>query len=268
MVTSHVVEEHNGKGRGHTDHGNGKGKGHDKHQDDAMADGVYEIEIGGINHDNPGPVSTTSPPTTLRDGSTLTTEAREGSVTIGEAGGQTALNLQTDSENGRTRLNIGFDEDQQVTLGELDDLSFDYFIDSHTSLAGDIHIPVIRLVIDADGDLSTTADRGELAFEWAYQDGADKAASPTTEDAWHNADLVGDDWVAWQRSNNTNWDQIANMTEFSDWADADGHSVAGGLHFDENSVILGFQIALGSGNGTGSMFVDNVQVGGVTYDFV
>jgi hypothetical protein len=64
-----------------------------------------------------------------------------------------------------------------------------------------------------------------------------------------------------------NRDQIVNMTEYSDWADADGFTPAGGLHFDENSLILGYSIALGSGNGTADIYMDNVKVDGVTMDF-
>lgn len=59
----------------------------------------------------------------------------------------------------------------------------------------------------------------------------------------------------------------ARLTEFSDWADADGFTPAGGLHLDENSLILGHSIALGSGNGTADIYLDNLQVGGVTMDF-
>ena len=82
-----------------------------------------------------------------------------------------------------------------------------------------------------------------------------------------HADLAGDDWVAWQRSNGQNHDQVANMTEFSDWADADGYTPVGGVNFNENSVVLGYSIGLGSGAGSGSAYVDNVQLAGVTYDF-
>jgi hypothetical protein len=58
------------------------------------------------------------------------------------------------------------------------------------------------------------------------------------------------------------------MTEFSDWADADGFTPAGGLNFNQNSVVLGYSVALGSGNGTTDVYLDNVQVFGVTYEFL
>lgn len=261
-VTSDIVDEHRGHGRGHTQHGNGKGKGHDKHDADAMADGVYTIQISGVDHDNPTLVNQTRPPAVLEDGSTLWTEVRGGSITIDPTPGTNddALHLVTDSNSGRLRLNVGFDADNQVRLGDLDTLEFDYYINS--SDRTDV-IPVIRLWVDADGNLATTGDRGELVFEYAYQ-----GKGPTTQDALQHADLTGEDWVAWQYSFGVNRDGVANMTKFSDWSDANGYTPAGGLTFNANSLVLGYSVALGSGNGTADVYIDDLQVGGVTYDFV
>jgi hypothetical protein len=116
--------------------------------------------------------------------------------------------------------------------------------------------PVLRLTIDADGDLTTTTDRGDLVFEWAYQGYPD---APTG--TWSTIDIAGDDLVLWQRSNGQNWDQIVNMTTLSDWQDADGFTPVGGITFDEDSLVLGFSVGLGSGNGTQVMYVDNVEIG-------
>jgi hypothetical protein len=196
------------------------------------------------------------------DGSAMNTEVRDGTVTVGDILSDDrgpALFLQTNSDSGRLRLNTLLDNNQQIRLGNLDDLDFDYFIagGSRTDV-----IPVIRLLIDADGNLLTTGDRGELVFEWAYQ-----GFGATTVGSWQNADLAGDDWVAWQRSNGTNWDQVANMAAFSDWADASGFTPIGGIHFDEDSLVIGWSIALGSGNGINVALLDNLQVGPTTYNF-
>ncbi|MGX7896559.1 hypothetical protein [Tsuneonella sp. HG222] len=263
-IESYIVEEGPGRGRGHTQHGNGKGLGHLKHGDEAMSDGYYTMAITGIDHDNPTGVSETSPLSTLADGSQMNTEVREGRIATvdGPAGGDDngALLLETDSNNGRLRVNTLLDSDQQVSLGDLDQLSFEYYVDS--SDRSDV-TPVLRLFIDADGDLATTADRGELVFEYAYQ-----GDGPVTQDTWQTADLAGDDWTAWQRSGGENRDQIVNMTELSDWADADGFTPAGGLNFNEDSIVLAWSVAYGSGNGTGVLYLDDLQVGGVQYDFV
>lgn len=260
-VTSSIVEEK--QGRGHTDHGNGKGKGHEKHADKAMADGVYEMEISGISHVKRTAGDQVSAQVELADGSKLNTEVRFGAIQIVDAPGSQdnggALLLDTDTDNGRLRVNVEYDADNRVTLGNFDTLEFDYYIES--SSRPDV-IPVIRLVIDADGNLGTTGDRGELVFEYSYQ-----GLGSTTQDSWQSANLAGSDWMAWQRSFGQNRDQIVNITEFSDWADADGFTPAGGLNFDEGSVVLGVSVALGSGNGANEIYMDNLRVAGVTYDF-
>lgn len=259
-ITSYIVEENQGQGKGHTQHGNGKGLGHLKHGDEAAADGTYTIRVAGIDHQNHTLVDQTTAQTVLADGSKLNTEVRAGSITIDSApGGGDSLHLVTDGNDGRLRVNVEQDADQRMTLGDLDELSFDYYIDS--SSRTDV-IPVIRLWVDADGNLATTNDRGELVFEYSYQ-----GLGATTQDSWHHVDLVGGDWNAWQRSFNQNRDQIANITEYSDWADANGFTPTGGLHFDQNSLILGYSIALGSFNGANDIYMDNLKVDGVTMDF-
>ena len=261
-MVSFVAQEGPGQGRGYYVH-NGRGVGHDRKAAEAMADGEYTLIIDGIDHDNPTAVSQTSAPETLADGSTLFTEVRQGRISIGEApqGGSDgeAVRLETDSNDGRLRLTTLFDADNQIELGELDQLSFDFYVEESSTT---IHAPVIRLLIDGDGNLATTADRGELVFEWAYQGLGD-----VPQDSWQSVDLAGDDWVAWQRSNGLNHDQVANMTTLSDWSDADGFTPTGGVTFNEDSVVLGWSLAYGSGNGTGIMYVDDVQLGGVKYDY-
>ena len=258
-ISSYIFEEGPGKGKGHYDHGNGKGLGHAKHADDAMADGVYDMSVSGISAVNHGPVDQTSAQTTLADGTKMNTEVRAGSITIDTIAGEDALHLQTDSANGRLRVNDQFDSNNIFKLGDLHDLSFDYYIAS--SDRTDV-IPVIRLAIDADGNLATTGDRGELVFEYAYQ-----GFGATTQGSWQHADLAGGDWNAWQRSFGQNRDFYPNIVALSDWADADGFTPTGGLHFDQNSLILGWSVALGSGNGTNLALLDNLAVGPTTYNF-
>lgn len=261
-IGSVIEDDHKGNGKGHTQHGNGKGLGHIKHGQDAAEDGDYTLDISGINHVNHTAVDQTTPPTVLADGTQMNTEVRAGSITIGRIAGDDgdgALHLVTDSANGRLRVNDAYDADNQFRLGDLDHLSFDFNVAS--SDRTDV-IPVIRIAVDADGSLATTNDRGELVFEWAYQG---KGAVPT---GWQHADLAGEDWNAWQRSNGLNRDFDPNIRPLSDWQDASGFTPTGGIHFDQDSLVLGWSIALGSGNGTTNAYLDHLQVGGVTYDFM
>lgn len=243
------------KGHG-TDTGQGNGYGYQKK---ALADGTYTMDVSGINAVNHGPVDQASAFTKLADGTSLNTEVRAGSITIDSGLGEAALHLQTDSANGRLRVNDVFDAAHQTALGDLGHLDFDFYVQSsdRTDVA-----PVIRIAIDADGDLSTTGDRGELVFEWAYQ-----SFGAVTPGHWIHADLIGDDWNAWQRSNGANRDSYPDIVPLSNWADADGYTPAGGIHFDEHSVVLGWSIAYGSGNGTGSMYLDHLEVGTATVNF-
>jgi len=133
-VASYIEEEGPGKGRGHVEHGNGKGLGHQKHAEDAMSDGVYTMDISGISHSNHTPANSVTAPVTLADGSQLNTEVRDGEIrtVAGPAGGDGngALFLDTDSGNGRLRVNDVFSADQQFKLGDLEHLSFNYYVDS------------------------------------------------------------------------------------------------------------------------------------------
>jgi hypothetical protein len=231
-----------------------------------FADRRYEVgmEVTGVNHVNNLPAGQVSGWDLQDDGSVMNTDVRDGHIVTWDVPGDSpdrgqVLYLLTDDDNGRLRLNNVWDENNHITLGDLDELSFDYNVDFSTRT--DV-IPVIRLLIDADGDLSTTGDRGELVFEWAYQ-----GFGPTTWDTWQTADLHGDDWNAWQRSNGVNWDIFPHIRPLSDWADDDGYTVPGGLHFDEDSVIFGWSIALGSSNGGNIQYLDNLAVGLITYDF-
>jgi len=259
-ISSYIVEEGPGQGKGHYSHGNGKGLGHAKHADKAMADGNYDIVVQGISAANHGPGDILSAPTTLADGTQMATEVRFGSISMGTIGGEDALHLQTDSASGRLRVYDGFDANNMFKLGDLDQLSFDYYLAS--SDRTDV-IPVIRIMVDGDGNLATTADQGELVFEWAYQ-----GLGATQTGSWQHVDLAGADWKAWQHSSSGNHDVYPDFRPLSDWSDASGYTPTGGVHFDQNSVVIGWQIALGSGNGTTDAYLDHLVVGGVQTEFM
>ena len=88
---------------------------------------------------------------------------------------------------------------------------------------------VLRIVIDGDGDMSTTDDITELLIEWSQN-----PFSGMPHDK--GDDAVGGDWSAWQRLVNDSPDQIANLTHVGDWIDA--LAPLGDLGLDETSLIV------------------------------
>jgi|GEM_PF-7123586 len=247
-VTSRIAKE-NG-----TDTGKGNGYGYQKK---ALSDGHYTMDVSGLSDLNRADHTTDQG--VLADGSHMYTEVRGGGISIDTIQGEAALHLVTDSSNGRLRVDDIFDSAHQVKLGNLGDLSFDYLVQS--SDRTDV-IPVIRLTIDADGNLATTNDRVDLVFEWAYQ-----GNGAVTQGSWQHADLSGGDWRAWERANGQNLDFGNNFATLSVWESAAGFTPTGGIHVDANSIVLGWQIADGSGNGTNSMYLDHLHVGGQAINF-
>lgn len=249
MAVSSRIAKENGN-----DTGKGNGFGYQKK---ALADGHYTMDVSGLSDLNRADHVTDQG--VLADGSHMVTEVRGGGISIDTIQGEAALHLVTDSSNGRLRVDDAFDAAHQVKLGNLGDLSFDYLVQS--SDRTDV-IPVIRLTIDADGNLATANDRVDLVFEWAYQ-----GNGAVTQGSWQHADLSGDNWRAWERANGQNLDFGNNFATLSTWESAAGFTPTGGIHVDANGVVLGWQIADGSGNGTNSMFLDHLHVGGQAINF-
>ncbi|HMC90974.1 MAG TPA: hypothetical protein VKI45_00805 [Allosphingosinicella sp.] len=249
MAVSSRIAKENGN-----DTGKGNGFGYQKK---ALSDGHYTMDVSGLSDLNR--TDHTTDQGVLADGTHLFTEVRGGGISIDTIGGEAALHLVTDSSNGRLRVDDVLDTAHQVKLGNLGDLSFDYFVQS--SDRTDV-IPVIRITLDADGNLATTNDRVDLVFEWAYQ-----GNGAVTQGSWQHADLSGGDWRAWERANGQNLDFGNNFATLSTWESAAGFTPVGGIHVDANSLVIGWSIADGSGNGTNSMYLDHLHVGAQAINF-
>ena len=120
--------------------------------------------------------------------------------------------------------------------------------------------PSLRILLDADGDLGTTGDRGGLVFERAYNGGG---AVPT--DAWVS-DAVGSGAYLWNfglglpNESNINGTPYAFDATLAEWQ----------AYFSD-AAILGFSAGVGSGWGPFDGAVDNIgwTIGGqtVSYNF-
>ncbi len=147
-------------------------------------------------------------------------------------------------------------------LGDLTELSYDWYRSSASQNNAGQHA-VVRILVDADGDLNTTGDRGGLVFERAYNGGV---ASPT--DTW-----VTEDIFAYNGGNTANmWTFGAGMTfaeegygvDLSEWQAGQGTISA-------DSAVLGFSMGVGSGWAESLGAVDNFTFGfggsSTTYNF-
>lgn len=151
-------------------------------------------------------------------------------------------------------------------LSELTSLGYDWYRDSN-STTNNLYHPVIRLLVDLDGNLTTTGDRRQLTFERAFNGGVTAAPVDTwvTEDIFsYNSGQGANLWV--------NGSGISNIYQItlSEWQS--GIDNLNGNIGSASAVIVGISIGVGSGwSNSSSMWVDNIQVGfnGVTdtYNF-
>ena len=72
-------------------------------------------------------------------------------------------------------------------------MSYEWYRNS-TSTTDVRQMPALRVLIDRDGDLTTTNDRGGLVFERVYNEGADQSAAPTN--AW-TSETIGASTFVW-----------------------------------------------------------------------
>lgn len=137
-------------------------------------------------------------------------------------------------------------------------MSYEWYRNSASS--NDVRqMPALRILLDADGNLATTNDRGGLVFERVYNEGADSSAAPTN--AW-TGETIGANSFVWNFGLG-----IPNQSDIN----------GSGYSFDEtltqwkarfpNAAIIGFSSGIGSGwNGAFDGAVDNItwNIGGFT----
>ncbi len=133
-------------------------------------------------------------------------------------------------------------------FSNLQSLSYAWYRDGSTTVAAHLH-PVLRILLDADGDLSTLGDRGGLVFERVYN-GAPTA--PTN--AWVS-EGVGPSTFLWNFGLGIGFAANINDTPYA--YDA---TLAEWQAYFPNAVILGFNAGVGSGwNGVFAGAVDSVS---------
>ena len=140
-------------------------------------------------------------------------------------------------------------------LSQLQSVSYSWYRDSTSSVAGHLH-PVLRILLDADGNLSTTNDRGGLVWESIYP--VPGYVAPTN--TWVTQTVDDSSWL---------WNFGLGGTLMD--IDGDGYphnsNLAAWKAKFPNAVIIGFNMGLGSG-WTGNFIgaVDNISwtINGIT----
>ena len=137
------------------------------------------------------------------------------------------------------------------SLGSFADLaamSYDWYRSSASTTAAHLH-PSLRVLLDADGNLATTGDRGGLVFERAYNG---NGTNPVPTDIWLT-DLITSQTKLWNFGLGLGfeYDIDGDGTPYDTLAEWQA-----GL---PNAVILGFSSGVGSGwGGTFIGAVDNI----------
>jgi len=142
-------------------------------------------------------------------------------------------------------------------FSDLSSMSYEWYRDSSSTARSNLHA-VMRVLIDRDGNLATTNDRGGLVFERVYN------ALSVTTDTWVS-DLITASTNVWNFGLGLGTGYNINSTAYA----YDG-TLAQWQAFMPNAKIIGFSVGIGSGWG-GSYLgaVDNVSwtIAGVTSSF-
>ncbi len=157
-------------------------------------------------------------------------------------------------------VNIGGNYLAGASLGVFADFqsfSYQWYRNSSSTVGAHLH-PVLRVLLDADGNLATVGDRGGLVFERVYNGGT----VPT--DAWI-ADTINASTYLWNFGLGIGFAANINATPYA--YDA---TLAEWQAYFPNAVILGFSAGVGSGwNGVFSGAVDAISwtIGGQSSTF-
>ena len=140
-------------------------------------------------------------------------------------------------------------------LSQLQSVSYSWYRDSASTVAGHLH-PVLRILLDADGDLNTTSDRGGLVWESVYQ--LYPYTAPTN--TWVTQTITDSSWL-W------NFGLGGTLMDIDGDGYAHNSNLAAWKEKFPNAVIIGFNMGLGSG-WTGNFIgaVDNISwtINGIT----
>lgn len=132
------------------------------------------------------------------------------------------------------------------SFASLTRVSYDWYRDS-ASTNSSVQHPALRILLDADGDLSTTNDRGGLVFERAYNGGGSAPTDTWVSDAISASTNLWNFGLGIGNEANINATPYAYDANLSEWQ-----------AYFPHAVVLGVSAGVGSGWGPFKGAVDNI----------
>lgn len=172
-----------------------------------------------------------------------------GSVALSGTAGPGGASHKADIEYLPNAVNFGGNYFSNASLGSLSSLSsmsYDWYRDSSSTANANQH-PALRVLLDADGNLNTTGDRGGLVFELVYNG---VVAAPT--DSWVSSSVTSSTYL-WNFGLGVGSEFNINATAYA--YDA---TLAEWQAYFPNAAIIGFSSGIGSGWGPFEGAVDNI----------
>jgi len=193
--------------------------------------------------------------TNFRDVSTGFTSNTSAAVTTTNArSGNGSVEMSLTNSSGKADYAYTWGFVNGNTLGNLSSLSYDWYRESGSTNSKK-QSPALRLLFDADGNSSTTADRGYLIWEQTNQG---LGFPDVATDSWVSSNALSGEF--WQRRFSPGTTVEDYDVDLAEWAA--GANPTGGLVLSGNSAILGIEFGIGSGwDGAFRGFVDNVSYG-------
>jgi hypothetical protein len=158
-------------------------------------------------------------------------------------------------------INLGGNYVAAGSLGRFADfvgMSYEWYRSSSSTNPSAQH-PSLRILLDADGNLLTTGDRGGLVFERGYN-----TPSVVPTDTWV-ADSIGSSTYVWNFGLG-----IGTLADIDLTSNPYDQTLAQWQAYFPNAVILGFSSGVGSGwNGVFEGAVDNIgwRIGNQSFNF-
>jgi hypothetical protein len=151
-----------------------------------------------------------------------------------------------------------------TTLGNFASVGYDAYRASSSTTAAHL-APALRLLVDADGNLATSGDRGSLVYEPVYN------GTPVSVDQWMST-TVGSATNLWFYQSGRGVEEVFDRT-LAAYQSGAYTSTASFAHLSGSSLVYGVSFGTGSGwSGTYTGAVDNVTIalrdgGSTTFNF-